>query len=258
MHGLSVGCLFKNESDSVIEWIEHHIYHGVEHFYLINDGSDDDTCKKLEPYVERGLVTLFHAEWNRYLGRQRDMYNHYILPLLHESKWLLMIDMDEYAWSPHNIDIKVLLKDCDEIGQIQLNHTLFGSAGYQVQPKSLVKYFINRSSQLPTERPTNRKYIINSSFKFTSLNVHHATFLDKEDELHKFIVLDHIFRINHYSCQSRNLWAQVKCKRGDGDHFRERTVDLFFETDINEVEDIGLYLQNKELIEKLLKDKESR
>jgi hypothetical protein len=257
MHGLSVGCLFKNESNSVIEWIEHHIYHGVDHFYLINDGSDDDTCKKLEPYVERGLVTLFHAQWNRYLGRQRDMYNHYILPLLNESQWLIMLDMDEYVWSPLNIDIKVLLQQCYAVGQIQINHTLFGSAGYQIQPKSLVKYFINRSSQLPTIAPENRKYFVNCSFKFTSLNVHHATFVDKQDELHRFFVLDHMFRINHYSCQSRDFWEQVKCKRGDSDHFRQRTMDVFFETDVNEAEDLGLYLQNKELIEKLLKDKEN-
>lgn len=30
---LSIGCLFKNEEDSVVEWIEHYIDNGVEHFF---------------------------------------------------------------------------------------------------------------------------------------------------------------------------------------------------------------------------------
>ena len=39
MYNLSVGALFKNESHALEEWLEHYLYHGADHFYLINDGS---------------------------------------------------------------------------------------------------------------------------------------------------------------------------------------------------------------------------
>ena len=42
MYKLSVGSIFKNESQGIKEWIEHYLNHGVEHFYLINDNSNDN------------------------------------------------------------------------------------------------------------------------------------------------------------------------------------------------------------------------
>ena len=42
MYYLSIGCIFKNESCGLYEFIEHNILHGVEHIYLINDFSNDN------------------------------------------------------------------------------------------------------------------------------------------------------------------------------------------------------------------------
>ena len=37
---LSIGAIFKNESDSILEWLEHYIIRAVDHFYLIDDESN--------------------------------------------------------------------------------------------------------------------------------------------------------------------------------------------------------------------------
>ena len=42
MFKLSVGAMFKNESLIIKEWLDHYIYNGVEHFYLVDDNSDDN------------------------------------------------------------------------------------------------------------------------------------------------------------------------------------------------------------------------
>jgi hypothetical protein len=251
MYGLSVGAIFRNEADSIVEWIEHYLFHGVEHFYLIDDDSDDDSCKLIEPYIQKKLVTLFNAKWSRYLGRQYNMYNHYILPLLNESKWLLMLDIDEYMWSKRSIDLKKVLEECNNIGQIQVDHTLFGSSGHEIQPSSIVGSFTRRSSERPTTIIGNKKYFVNSRFKFNSLNVHHATFVDKEDEKNHFLVLNDYFIMNHYNCQSKEFWKNIKCNRGDVDMWRVRTIDDFNEIDKNDVEDLELLNQNMPIFEKL-------
>lgn len=249
MYKLSVGCLFKNESHSLVEWLEHYIFHGVSHFYMIDDNSTDNSCDILEPYIKKGLVTLFKAKWDYYLGRQRAMYNEYILPRLDESRWLLMCDLDEYMWSPRNIDLNKILETCNSIGQIQVNHTLFGSSGFINQPKSIVSSFTKRAAKLQTEIPGNRKYFINCSYKFDSLNTHHATFINKDDELNKFLLLDETyFRLNHYCCQSIEFWDKVKCKRGDSDNYRIRTLEDFKEVDLNDIEDISLLEQNRNIV----------
>jgi len=252
MYFLSVAALFRNEEHSIIEWVEHYIFHGVNHIYLIDDASDDNSCKLLEPYIAKGIVTVFNAKWDRYLGRQKDMYNHYILPILDSTQWMLLLDMDEYMWSPLNIDLKKTLADCWRTGQIQVDHTLFGSSSHETQPKSIVGSFTRRSEQSPTKEPGNRKYFVQSRFGFTSLNIHHATFKNKENEENDFLLLNEpFFKMNHYSCQSRDFWNTVKCSRGDGDFWRVRKPEEFDEIDVNDVEDDDLLKQNQPILEKL-------
>ena len=167
MYNLSVGAIFKNESHSIREWIEHYIYRDVEHFYLIDDSSTDNTVEIIKPYIERGIITLFSGNnWPYYLGRQRDMYNHFILPNLPETEWLLMVDLDEYVWSSQSNSLFWMLKFYRHLGQIQVNHTIFGSNGHTDQPQSLVEGFTKRSLIKPTELDGcgNRKYFVNSSF----------------------------------------------------------------------------------------------
>ena len=72
---LSVGAMFKNESHSIDEWIRHYLHHGVDHFYLINDSSTDNSKEVIQPYIDKGKVTLFEPDEPYYLGRQRNMYN---------------------------------------------------------------------------------------------------------------------------------------------------------------------------------------
>lgn len=248
MHTLAVGALFKNEAHAMREWLEHYLARGVDHFYLINDASTDDCMTILAPYIERGCVTVFDATFEHYLGRQRDMYNHYLLPRLHTTKWLLLVDLDEYVWSPQGINIAHILEtQFKHLAQIQINHTLFGSSGHIEQPDSLVAGFTRRTTDIPSESK-DYKYFINTEYKFTSLNVHHADHADDEDKKTRFKMFSQDWwRLNHYSCQSRNFWRDVKCTRGDADNYRKRTDDAFSELDHNDVEDIGLYEQNHAL-----------
>lgn len=234
------------------EWLEHYIFHGVEHFYLIDDGSTDNFMDVLEPYIEQGIVEVFHADFKYYLGRQKDMYNAYIFPRLGETQWLIMCDLDEFIWSPRGVDLKVVLRQCEHLGQIQFEHTLFGSSGHIDTPRFAVESYICRSAEVCTQQPGLRKYAINTKWKFRGLAIHHAEFADKADEKRGFILIgpDWI-RLNHYNCQSLRFWNEIKCRRGDSDNYKNRTPADFAALDLNEVEDLGLLEQNRELLNKL-------
>ena len=247
MYELSVGAVFRNESDSIQEWIEHYLFHGTEHFYLINDDSTDNSVQVIQPYVDAGFVTLYNTDWGRYLGRQRDIYNHYILPHLSETKWLLMVDLDEYMWSQMDVNLCGILRQCEHLGQIQVRDTLFGSNGHIEQPRGIVQNFTRCN---PIRHCL--KYFVNSAYEFTYLNVHHATFANKEHETNKFkIIGDDYLILNHYSCQSRNFWRDVKCTRSDGDHYRTRIMEHFDLIDMNDLEDLRLAKQNEAIKNRL-------
>ena len=246
---LSVGAIFKNESNSIKEWVKHYLHHGVEHFYLINDNSDDNFLGNISEYVDKNIITLFNTNEPYYLGRQRNLYNRHILPLLKESQWLLMVDLDEYVWSKINKNLAYLLKQSESFAQLQIKDKIFGSNGYIKQPNGIVKFFTKR--QFDNNNPTRLKYFVNSDYEFSSLNIHSADFINKEynTDISKFIICNQDYFINnHYCCQSKEFWNNIKCTRGDCDNYLVRK-DIDFENyDLNDIEDLELYNQNIDII----------
>ncbi len=242
MYYLTIGAMMKNEAHGIQEWLDHYFAEGVDHVYLIDDGSTDDTLTKVAPYVEKGQVTVIHGEASLFLGRQRYMYNTYLLPRLPETTWMWILDTDEYLWSPAYPTLAELMRNVHGCGQVQVNHTLFGSNGHQEQPSSIIAGFTRRSACQPSEPKQNLKYAVHSSYSFSSLNVHHAEFSDSSHyEYPHFMSLGPDFLImNHYSCQSRDTWSSVKMTRGDADHYMTRGWSDFDEIDLNEVEDTRL------------------
>lgn len=246
MYFFSVGAIFKNESHCIKEWIEHYLNQGAEHFYLINDGSTDDTPEIIQPYINRNLITLYNSDEPRILGRQRNAYNRYILPHVNnkDTKWLLICDLDEFAWSPKFKTLTDFLKEyVYNLAQVQIRPTIFGSNNLEKQPKSLVQGFTKRTKTAPSDCGTY-KYFVNSDYKFTSLNIHHATFEDSAYQKREyFMIIDgEYIRLNHYICQSKELWINLKCKRGDCDNYLQRDMNLFesYNSQANEVDDFEL------------------
>ncbi len=259
-----VAGIFKNEATSLQEWIEHYIFHGAQHFFLLNDKSTDNFIDVLTPYLQQNIVTLIHIDEPYYQGRQKNIYNKHLLPLLNQQimKWLFICDIDEFLWSSREIDLKNILKHIEHIGQIQIDCNFFGSNGLEKQPKYIIPNFTRRATYPENLIARNYKYIINSNFQFINLGVHTAYFENEEYMKNKcFQRIDYScdqiqpwFIINHYNIQSKDFWTKIKMTRGDADHCRERTIQNFFDgnKDTNQIEDLGLFLQNKILYDKLI------
>ncbi len=252
-----VGAVFKNESHIMEEWLKHYFDHGVDHIFLVNDYSTDHYLSIIEPYIQDGKVTLIHNDIPYYKLRQKDIQNKYFLPLLEKkiTKWLTILDLDEFLWSRQRRDLKEVLRMCEKYGQIQFNHTLFGSNGWIEHPKYIVPSFTKRA-KYTTEYEECKKYIVNSDFEFESLYVHHADFknINEEKKREVFIRIDYTgdgenpwFVLHHYRIQSLQFWREVKCTRGDIDEFIQRNDEHFYKYDINEVEDTSLFERNQHL-----------
>jgi hypothetical protein len=238
-HFLSVAAIFKNEADILGEWIEHYLAEGVEHFYLIENNSEDDWERVLAPYRERGLVTLFTEKGEQ---AQFRAYDEFIRPI-RDSEWMIVVDLDEFVYAtPGNTITGFLSKLPPNVGSVQLPWILFGSSGYDRQPDGVVKNFLWRKFYLGSWEL--HKAIVRPS-RVTKMMIHDHEFIP--DTIHSSgsglrmpllggsglaegRIASDVVRLNHYQIQSRDRYMRLKTGRGDA-VFSEnhRSIDTYRE-----------------------------
>lgn len=106
---------FKNEGNSIHEWIMHNKKWGAEHIWLIDNGSSDEY--NIDQYINDGYITLYKEP----KMDQIKSYQKYLPEIKQNVKWLGIFDMDEYPYSRSENDIKNVLKSInDDIKQITI------------------------------------------------------------------------------------------------------------------------------------------
>lgn len=140
-YNLSACAIFQNEAAYLREWIEYHRIVGVEHFFLYNNNSCDDYQSVLNPYVEQGVVELFDwpsppdIDWTPF---QERAYNDCMQRSKGITRWLAVIDLDEFIVPLKAPTIQALLKEYDtkEIGGLMIFWQTFGTSNCQkLDPK---------------------------------------------------------------------------------------------------------------------------
>jgi len=215
LHGpafVSVGAVFKQEAHALREWIEHYLWLGVDHIYLINDGSTDDYLSQIEPYKTRVTLIENKVTFERF-GRQGRIYDAYLKKI--PSEWLLLVDLDEFLYSPTGLDLRSFLRTCTA-NQILVPWHIFGSNGCVEQPASLLCGFTKRVGAEDTCRinPTPYKAFVRvKSLIACSVHSHSCQGVPLT------LPFEGDFVLNHYMLQSRRFYIDIKCTRGSANHF---------------------------------------
>jgi len=242
-HTLSIGAMFKDESLCLEEWINHYIARGVDHFYLINDNSSDDYMSIIKKYNN---ITLFHNEIKtKEIGRQIRVYNEYLKPILHETKWLAIIDLDEFLYSPLEKPFKTILQEHESYSSIRVDWLSFGSNEHIFQPLSLVSGFTKRAEFDPTsEMIYSYKTLFQTDKLKHQIGIHSTDVVGESIHLKYHDTVPLV--INHYQIQSESFWKNKKLKRGDADNWANRTLEEFHKRDAitNAISDLRLFHQN--------------
>lgn len=137
---LSIATIFKNEARYLKEWIEYHRIVGVEHFYLYNNGSTDSYRTILAPYIREGLVTLI--DWPDGpipAEEQRKVYAWVFRTQVPscidackrgslETKWLAMIDLDEFMVPVTASSMQEVLHQYENAPGVMLHWHIYGTS----------------------------------------------------------------------------------------------------------------------------------
>lgn len=210
---LSVLAIFKNEAMNLDVWMKHYIWMGVEHFYMIDNGSDDNYMEILQKYIDQGIVTL-HVRPERYQIMPHTRFVYDAERIWEKSKWLLIVDLDEF-WYCHNSTIAAELKSLEQYDVIITRWRMFGTSGCVDHPEDIRVSNVHREPV----HPTGTKYLFKTeAVKSPQIEIHwisdnNNTYTDVEK-----------FRLNHYSIQSLEYFKRVKMTRGDAENQNNNNV----------------------------------
>ncbi len=241
---LSVCAIAKNEGPYIEEWIEWHRACGVEKFYIYDNGSADDTKKVLEPYVKSGLVDYTYFPGPR---RQLAAYDDCLERHRFASRWIAVIDLDEFIVPVRDKSIPAFLKKCETFAAVEVNWLVYGSGGQRekTQGKVMERFRFHAAADHPLNCWV--KSIVDPRRVCSMIGCHEAARISgKACDSHLLPVKKHfrrrppqhdVIRINHYAVKSYEEFLQKKARgRASG---RARTVEeeYFLRYDLNDVED---------------------
>jgi hypothetical protein len=209
MFYLSVLSIFKNETMNLKVWLEHYIWQGVNHFYLIDNGSTDNPLSILQDYIDKGLVTYFNLP-EKYKQIQHYQYVFDKVDMKNTTHWLAVCDIDEFFYGlDHKLSTK--LKSLEYFNVIYCNWLMFGSSNLIKHPEDIRTNIIHRENKLHI----NTKYIFKPKSIITSKQIHIHYLLKNQFNIRKFHFANKLIKLNHYSIQSLEYFQKVKMTRGD-------------------------------------------
>lgn len=226
---LSICTIFKDDAPFLKEWIEFHKLQGVEHFYLYNNNSSDEYEEVLAPYVQQGEVTLI--DWlytyksgkaNEWLKIQHAAYMDCIKKYGAETKWLAVIDSDEFLFCPSGEALTSFLESYEDYGGVCANWLMFGTSNIENIPEGYLMIELLTSCSLPNyERNIRVKSIVQPKHVYKVKNSHsfyykkgyfavNANLKPVRDMSASEIIHDKI-RINHYWTRTEEYFLEKKC-----------------------------------------------
>lgn len=205
---LGVLAIMKNEAHLIDEWLRHYLSFGADRIYLIDNGSTDDTLKKVEPWLADGRVAVL------VLPEQHKQVAHYWTALQHfkiaeTCDWLAFADIDEFLFCKSGESLADYLDRQTKFDVIYTNWTNFGSSGLTAQPQS-VRSSLQRCS-LILDRYSKNVFRTWLPQQMDDIEVHGIRNVPPR----RAKIANHDLHMNHYVAQSRDYWFNVKMKRGD-------------------------------------------
>lgn len=190
LHELSIVAIIKNEAHYLEEWLNYHLAAGVDHFYIYDNDSTDNTAKILEPYIEAELVDYCKAAGEL---MKIPIYNDAVRQFKFATKYMAFIDCNEFIFPKTGQSIvefveEILSKD-ERTAALVANWQVFGSSNFEKADleKGVLERFTWRAPRNWFEPPTKEtsgagnihvKTIANPRFIRSIVNPHFAFYFD--------------------------------------------------------------------------------
>lgn len=249
-YNLSIVAIIKNEM-YMREWIEYHHMIGVSHFYIYDNESTNHLKEELKEYMDMGIVTYHYFPGSLV---QHKAYNHAVENYQFETKYMAIIDADEYivpmqdALVPDIVEQifkdyeSVVFKESEFAGGVGINWREYGTSHHKEKQDGLcIENYMYRAAD---------DYFQNVHIKtifiprvITNIANPHFPYMEEGwrniSENGSMIPHSYFYdsmckklRINHYFCKSEEEFMQ-KLKRGWPDRVHEELAKTRIDKEMN-------------------------
>jgi glycosyltransferase involved in cell wall biosynthesis len=138
--------IFRNEADVLKEFIDHHIWQGIDHFYLIDNASTDDYQSIIRNYTNITILNEPRLSNQKMVCEDGPQISSYNKALKHvTTDWVYVCDLDEFVYGPSGYTLKsFIIEHGDKFDQLLISLKTFTSNGHIKQPNSVVDGFTER------------------------------------------------------------------------------------------------------------------
>lgn len=241
---VSVVVIAKNEGSYFKEWLDWHISKGVEKFYVYDNESIDETKEVLKPYIEKGIVEYIYFPGYR---KQLAAYDDCLKRHRFDTRWLAVIDMDEFIVPLKDSTIPEYLKKMEEFPVVEINWLCYGSSGQKDRHPGGVMERFKRHSEGSHELNHHVKSILNPRRVYGMIGCHEAARIDGKgvDSNGKIIKkawrdrepVHEMIKINHYAVRSYEEFIEKKGRGRASGRDKEIYDDYFRRFDLNDISD---------------------
>lgn len=238
---LVVACIVKNESNYIREWIEFYIKSGVDKILIFDNGSTDNLKDVVQENQFIGKVEYFNYPGNK---AQLFAYNDALKLVRNKTKWLALIDADEFLFSPNGKTLKSNLKDFEKYGGVGVNWVVYGPCGFENKPEGNVveNYlytFVDKNNELNCRvksivQPLKVRHPVSPHFcayvkNYYCVDENYSPIsglgmYGKGTGACTYLNSVNTFRINHYWTKSKEELKR-KCQRGYPDGTKNPQYD---------------------------------
>jgi len=186
-NNVALVAVVKNEGPYLVEWIACHLMLGVEHVYLYDDGSTDNSLEAYQTMYKTGRLTVHRAiKTGRRHNMQEDCNEEWRRRYGHLYTFVMPWDGDEFLSLKEGVTLQEFLDAIPKnVGQVRLNWKLFGSSNHLYA--DFTKFVIERyTKHCPPDYDHQTKLILRieamgpidyESDKSRPITVHHSAIL---------------------------------------------------------------------------------
>jgi len=234
---LSIATIFKDEGPYLQEWIEYHRMVGVEHFWLYNDASKDNWKEVLQPYISAGIVEVIDwpvPTYKHFIECQRNAFRDALKKSIGITKWLALIDIDEFLVPAKEKTVtECLKKHFPDAAGVYINWRHFGTGGITLKEgESLLFRLTACSNPYHPNNNVGKSIVRPECTRPDDLwNIHHyplkpdTYYYNGDAKKLSFVGLDlkldgkvhnKFIRLNHYTMRDEHFFHNTRLVRARG------------------------------------------